>query len=93
MLKIINKLFPFLSKKHDSPENINKKNLQLWKEPQLLTVNQVSYLYNNLPLSINHHEQYFENLSVNEKEISVKIRVQLLTTKQSLVILDNSSII
>ncbi len=49
MLKIINKLFPFLSKSHD--EIIDEKQyLQHWKTISHLNVNQISYLYNNFKL-------------------------------------------
>lgn len=76
MLKIINKLFPFLSKNHDEIDR--KYYLQHWKKIPVLTVNQISYLYNNFQLPLHKHEQNFENLSNNEREIALMMRLQLL---------------
>jgi len=77
MLKIINKLFPFLSKKHD--EITEEQYLQHWKTMPHLTVNQIAYLYNGFRLSSNYtHEQTFQDLSENEQKIAEMMRFQLL---------------
>jgi len=77
MLKIINKLFPFLSKSNDKIDE--KQNIQHWKDIPLLTVNQISYLYNNIYLPIDTHAQDLKNLSQSDYSTVSAFRKQLLS--------------
>ena len=77
MLKIINKLFPFLSKSHDKIIDEDQY-LQHWKTISHLSVNQISYLYNNFKLPLHQHEQNFQDLSKNEGGIALMMRTRLL---------------
>ncbi|MCU7835500.1 MAG: hypothetical protein KZQ83_09635 [gamma proteobacterium symbiont of Taylorina sp.] len=87
MFKIFDKNFPFLSKNHD--EIIEKKqHLQHWKTISPLTVNQISYLYNDFQLPLHQHEQNFQDLSKNEGDIALMMRTRLLAAIE-----DNISIL
>ncbi len=77
MLKVIYKIFPFLSKNQDKIID-EKQYFQHWKKISHLTVNQISYLYNNFKLPLHQHEQNFRDLSEYESEIALMMRTQLL---------------